>query len=161
MPPLDGARDTLRVIAFVTAGTGFLLAVLWFDLMFDVQAIGHPRSELPGDVLASISGYYGRVTTAARPMNRLIASVMLATLACIVAEIFDADTPSWVAWASLILAAGAVLTAGLRTVPSAVRLGARRDGSDRQSALARSILRQHLACFAAIVAVLALQLAST
>jgi len=29
------------VIAFVTAGGGFLLAVLWFDLMFDVQVLGH------------------------------------------------------------------------------------------------------------------------
>jgi hypothetical protein len=26
------------VIAFVAAGAGFLLAVLWFDLMFDVTA---------------------------------------------------------------------------------------------------------------------------
>ena len=26
--------------AFVAAGAGFLLAVLWFDLMFDVQVLG-------------------------------------------------------------------------------------------------------------------------
>ena len=29
-----------RVSAFVTAGAGFLLAVLWFDLMFDTQVLG-------------------------------------------------------------------------------------------------------------------------
>jgi hypothetical protein len=27
------------VTPFITAGSGFLLAVLWFDLMFDVQLI--------------------------------------------------------------------------------------------------------------------------
>ena len=32
---------------FVTAGAGFLLAVLWFDLMFDVQALPHRGRELP------------------------------------------------------------------------------------------------------------------
>jgi hypothetical protein len=149
------------MIAFVTAGSGFLLAVLWFDLMFDVQVLGHEAGELSEDVLASVSSYYRRVTTAARPMNQLIAVVMLATLASIVAEILDGDTPSWVAWASLALAAGAILTAALRTVPSAVRLGTRRDSVDRQSALARSILHQHLGCIAAISAVLVLQLASS
>jgi hypothetical protein len=149
------------VIPFVAAETGFLLAVLWFDLMFDVQVRGHGSGDLPESVLASVSGYYGRVTTAARPMNRLIAAVMLATLASIVAEIARGDAAGWAAWASLALAAGAILIAGLRTVPSAVRLGTGRDGATGQSALARSILRQHLVCFAMIAAVLALQLASS
>jgi hypothetical protein len=56
--------------AFVTAGGGFLLAVLWFDLMFDVQVLGRDERELPEERLASIAAYYARVTTAARPMNR-------------------------------------------------------------------------------------------
>jgi hypothetical protein len=60
----------------VTAGGGFLLAVLWFDLMFDVQVRGHRAAELPDDVLDSIATYYRRVTTTARPMNRLVAAVM-------------------------------------------------------------------------------------
>jgi hypothetical protein len=81
------------VAAFVTAGAGFLLAVLWFDLMFDVQLTGHDERELPEALLASIAGYYGRVTTAARPTNRLIAPVMVATLAAIVAEIATGDAP--------------------------------------------------------------------
>jgi hypothetical protein len=147
------------MIAFVTAGTGFLLAVLWFDLMFDMQVVGHNAGELSEDVLASVSSYYRRVTTAARPMNLLIAVVMLVTLASIVAEILD-KTSNWVAWVSLTLATGAILTAALRTLPSAVRLGTRRDSISRQSALARSILHQHLACIAAIWTVLILQLAA-
>jgi hypothetical protein len=146
--------------AFVTAGAGFLLAVLWFDLMFDVQARG-ARGErvLPEPVLASIAAYYRRVTTAARPMNRLVAATMLATLAAIVVEIASGETRAWVAWSSLALALAAIALAGARTVPNAVRLGARGDDSASQSALARSILRDHLRCFAAIAAVLVLQLA--
>ncbi len=149
------------MIAFVSAGTGFLLAVLWFDLMFDIQVGVRDRNELSEDVLASVSSYYRRVTTTARPMNLLIAAVMLGTLVAILAEILDGETPSWVAWVSLALATGAIATAALRTVPSAVRLGNRLDSISRQSALARSILHQHLACIAAILTVLILQLTST
>jgi hypothetical protein len=63
------------VTAFVTGGAGFLLAVLWFDLMFDVQVLRHGDEEVPEAVLASIAGYYRRVTTEARPLNRLVALV--------------------------------------------------------------------------------------
>jgi hypothetical protein len=146
------------VIAFVSAGAGFLLAVLWLDLMFDVQVLGHSERELPEDLLASVAGYYRRVTTAARPMNRLIAAVMLATLAAIVAEIVDGHAPRWVGWTSLALAAAPILLAAAHTVPSAVRLGARGDAVDRQSALARSICREHLLCATSVTALLALQL---
>jgi hypothetical protein len=148
------------VTAFVSAGAGFLLAVLWFDLMFDVQVLSHRRGALPEDVLASISAYYRRVTTAATPMNRLIAAVMLATIAAIVVELGKGDASLWVGWLSLGLTGSAVLLAGTHTVPSAVRLGTRADPLDVQSQLARSIFREHVACFAALVAVLAIQLAS-
>jgi hypothetical protein len=149
------------VNAFVAAGAGFLLAVLWFDLMFDVQALGHGDGELPQRVLDSIGGYYARVTTGARPMNRLIATVMLATLAAIIVEIIDGEVSAWIAYASLALAAFAIVLAGTRTVPSAVRLGSRRDSVVEQSVLARAILAQHVLCFASIIAVLTLQLASS
>jgi hypothetical protein len=146
------------VSAFVTAGAGFLLAVLWFDLMFDVQVSRHAGGELPEDVLASIAGYYARVTTAARPMNRLIATVMLATLAAIAVEIAKGEEAAWVSWASLGLAGAAIGLAGARIVPSAVRLGTRRDSAAGQSAAARSIYRGHILCAGAIAGVLVLQL---
>jgi hypothetical protein len=145
--------------AFVTAGAGFLLAVLWFDLMFDVQVIGIRDRTLPEGVLASITAYYRRVTTAARPMNRLIATVMVATLAAIVAEIAQSEPQPWVAWASLALAAAAIALAAVRVVPSAVRLARRADTPERQSAMAREIFRDHVLCFAGILALLVLQLA--
>jgi hypothetical protein len=146
--------------AFVTAGAGFLLAVLWFDLMFDVQAARAGGGELPETVLASIAGYYARVTTAARPMNRLIAAVMVATLAAIVVEIAKGSGPGWLGWVSLALALPAIALAAARTVPAAVRLGSRRDPAAVQSGLARTVLAQHVFCFAAIAAVIVLQLAA-
>jgi hypothetical protein len=145
------------VNAFVAAGAGFLLAVLWFDLMFDVQAAGH--AEVPEPALASIAAYYARVTTAARPMNRLIAAVMAATLAALVVEIAGSSEPAWLGWLSLALALAAIGLAGLRTVPAAVRLGTRRDPPQEQSRLARAVLAQHVFCFAAIASVIVLQLA--
>ncbi|MGO9490599.1 MAG: hypothetical protein ACLQBB_16450 [Solirubrobacteraceae bacterium] len=151
--------------AFITAGAGFLLAVLWFDLMFDVQAArwgpgaaGADGGELPEPVLASIASYYARVTTTARPMNRLIAATMLATLAAILVQLAKGNGPAWLPWVSLPLALAPILLAGLRTVPTAVRLGTRRDPPALQSELARSVLGQHFFCFLCIACLIALQL---
>jgi hypothetical protein len=147
------------VNAFVAGGAGFLLAVLWFDLMFDVQVLRHREGEVPEAVLASIAGYYRRVTTDARPMSRLVAVVMVATLGAIVVEIAGDDVPAWAAWLSLALAGVAIGVAVTRTFRGAVRLGARRDPIEIQSRLARSICRQHLLCVAAIISLLVVQLA--
>lgn len=143
-----------RVTAFVTAGAAFLRAVLWFDLMFDVQALRAPRGcDLPESILASIAGYYARVTIDARPMNRLVALVMLATIADLLVQ-----APRWEAWASLAPAAAAISLAAVHAVPAAQRLGTRRDPLAVQSLLARAIARDHVVCLALIAAVLVLQL---
>lgn len=121
--------------ACLAAGTGFLLAVLWFDLMHDV-------------------------TTAARPMNRLISLTMLATIVAVVVEVSQGLEPVWIPWSTLVLVIVPVGLAGRRTVPSAVRLGARQDDATGQTRLARAIYRDHLVCLACIAAVLVLQLGS-
>ena len=144
--------------AFVTAGAGFLLAVLWFDLMFDVQALRHRDRDVAEDVLASTAGYYRRVTTAARPMNRLVALVMLGTIVAIVVQLVQGDAPRWAAVVSLVLTAAAISLAAVHTVPSAMRLGTRSDTIAGQSGLARSILRDHLLCVTAVAIVLVVQL---
>jgi hypothetical protein len=132
--------------------------VLWFDLMFDVQARAHRGDELPAAVLDSIGAYYGRVTTAARPMNRLVAGAMLATLAAIVVQLAGGHAPAWVGSASLALTAAAVGVAAARTVPAAVRLGSGAGTPAERTRAARGVLREHVFCFAAISAVLVLQL---
>lgn len=144
----------------MTAGAGFLLAVLWLDLMQDVQVRSHgAEAPLPEPVLASIAGYYARVTTGARPMNRLIALTMLATLVAAIVELVNGFSPTWVAVVTLVLVLVPVGLAGGRTVPAAVRIGTRADDAAEQSRLARRIYREHLVCLACIATVLALQLA--
>ena len=144
---------------FVAAGAGFLLAVLWFDLMHDVQVAGHRDRSLPESVLESIARYYRRVTTDARPMNRLVAVSMVATLTAIVVQIARHDAPTWVSWTSLALAAAPISIGGAHTFRAAVRLGTRNDSVDVQSDLARSIFRDHVFCLGSIAALLVVQLA--
>jgi hypothetical protein len=148
------------VTAFVTAGAGFLLAVLWFDLMFDVQVLRHPGRELPAEALESISAYYRRVTTGARPMNLLIGAVMAAMVGAIAAQIATDDVANWAGWASLALGGSAMALAATHTYPAAVRLGQRAGPVHAQMRLARLIGRDHLLCLAAIVSLLAIQLAA-
>jgi hypothetical protein len=146
--------------ACAAAGAAFLIAVLWFDLMFDVQTRKHAADSLPSDVLTSISAYYRRVTIEAWPMNRLIAAVMVLTLLAIIAEIVMNTGHWWVAWISLACAASAIGLAKARTIPNAMRLGRVADSSETQTRLARAIYRDHLYCLAAITVLLALQLSA-
>lgn len=145
--------------AFVTAGAGFLLAVLWFDLMHDVLVRDtDPAAPVPEERLTTIAGYYARVTTDARPMNLLVAATMLATLGAVVVQIVRGSDPTWVPWVSLAGVLVGVGLAGARVVRDARRLGARTDDAIAQSTLARSIYRDHLVCFVAIATVLVVQL---
>jgi hypothetical protein len=144
--------------SFAAAGAGFLLAVLWFDLMFDVQTREHKSDLLPPDVLASISAYYRRVTTEAYPMNRLVALVMVLTLAAIAAEIWQGENPWWISWVSIALAGSGFVPTMIRTVPNARRLGSGKGSIEEQSTLARAVYRDHLFSFARMIVVLGLQL---
>lgn len=143
------------------AGSGFLIAVLWMDLIFDVQVLAHRRSaELPEPVLASIAGYYHRATTTSRPMSLLIAAVMVILLAALAFHAVGGIGPGWRTAALAVLAGGPVLLALLHTVPLAVKLGHRSGTVIEQSRLARSVCRDHLLCLTSMSAFLALWLAS-
>jgi hypothetical protein len=145
--------------ALVTVCGGFLFAVLWMDLMFDVQILRHRNAEpLPEDVLASIATYYRRVTTSARPMSSLIGVWMIVGLVAIVVQLVRGDLPRWVSLASLALVVPPTALAAVRVLPSAVRLGSRTGSLADQSLLARQICRDHLQCLAWILAFLALRL---
>jgi len=138
---------------------GFLLAVLWFDLMFDVQVLPYRGAPLlPEDVLVSIAAYYRRVTTDAFPMDRLIAAVMLITVAGSVYVLLRARTHRWRAGLALTLCAAPITLAAVRVLPNAVRLGTRADSIAVQTELARTICDDHLICWVLIGAFVALQL---
>jgi hypothetical protein len=138
------------------ACSGFLLAVLWMDLIFDCQARAERGGVLPEPILASIADYYRRATTTSRPMSHLIAVVMLILLGALVFRAIGERDPVWISAVSAVLGAAPILLAMFRTVPDAIRLGARSDGPIEQSRLARSIFRDHIVCLVSISALLAL-----
>jgi hypothetical protein len=132
----------------LVAGGGFLAAVLWFDLMFDVQALGSAPS---ADAIASIMAYYRRVTTQAAPMGHLVAAVMATTLVAGVLDLTRAERRRALRAMALLLAAAPIALALLRVVPNAVTLGRAATVGPEQIALARSILWDHVLCFACIL----------
>jgi hypothetical protein len=147
--------------ALLAACGGFLLAILWMDLIFDTQVLGKPRENgaLPESVLASIAAYYRRATTDSYPMSRLIAAVMgLAVLGSALALVAGRSA-LLLRLLALTLVAGPAALAATRVVPNAVRLGTRKDDLARQTSLARAICRDHLVCLAGISAFLAVEFA--
>ena len=148
------------VTRLLAAGGGFLLAVLWFDLMFDVQVLRTARADgvLEDRVLASIAAYYARVTTESYPMSHLVGAVMLVTVAGTLWQVISGPMTLGLRIAAFVLAAGPIALAGARVLPNAIRLGARADGLRKQSELARAILRDHILCFATISAFVAVEL---
>jgi hypothetical protein len=147
------------VAPLLTACGGFLLAVLWMDLIFDAQVLSYRNGggELPEPVLASIANYYHRATTTSRPMGRLIALVMLILLCALGFQAVRGHHPAWLLVTSAALAGVPIVLALTRTVPNAVRLGRRADGRAEQTRLARAICRDHLLCAGCMAAFLVVQ----
>jgi len=141
---------------------GFLLAVLWMDLMFDVQVLRYRDTTraLPEEILSSIAAYYRRVTTLARPMNHAVSGTMLVLVATLLLQISGWSQQRWVGLLSLPFCGAPILLAGLRVVPNAVRLGSRVDSAAEQGRLARAICRDHLLCLGGIAIFVGLQLSA-
>jgi hypothetical protein len=146
---------TSTLIVLPAACAGFLLAVLWMDLLFDTQVVAHRNSdELPEPVLASIAGYYRRATTTSKPMSLLIVVVMAVLVSTLAVAAVRGALPGWLLGASVPLAGGPILLALVRTVPNAVRLGRRMGSSAEQSRLARAVFNDHVVCFVLVLAFL-------
>ena len=144
-------------VPILTACAGFLLAVLWMDLMFDSQA--GLRGPQPDEAaLASIGAYYQRATTTSQPRGTLIAGVMAVLLVTVGVDAVLGGRPAWLLIASAVLAGGPIVLAMLRTVPNAVRLSRRAGTTAEQTRLARSVYRDHLVCLAGMSTFLALRL---
>src|SRR6201984_1165839 len=109
------------VAPLLTACSGFLFAVLWMDLIFDTQVLGHrgAGAELPESVLASVAEYYHRATTTSRPMSRLIALVMLILLGALGFQATRGHDPAWLLVMSALLAGIPMILALTQTVPHA------------------------------------------
>jgi hypothetical protein len=137
---------------------GFLLAVLWMDLIFDVQVAPHPEGDLPREVLDSIATYYRRVTTDAAPMGHLVGVVMLATVGGSLTQLARGRSALWLRILPVLAAGLPIVLAQTVVFPNAVELGQLTGTAATQTALARSIYHAHLACLASILLFLATQL---
>ncbi len=135
---------------------GFLTAVLWTDLVFDSVILPYRGTgeNLPEEVLAATSSYYRRVTY--KPYALFL--VMAAMLGALIFQIAQGLVPAWVGWTSLILFLIPTGCAGAYVIPIAVRLGARKGGIEKQSALARSLFGAHLFCFILVIMLIAIQI---
>ena len=152
------APATGHMPKLITLGSGFLLAVLWVNLMFDVQVWPHwGNKTLPEEVLSSIATYYARVSIEASPMGYLVGLVMLMTLAVSVRNVFVGLQPRWVRIATFVLLIGPVVAALTVIFPGAQKLASRTDTLNVQSELANALFTAHAVCFAAIFLVLILQ----
>lgn len=152
------AVDPRLLSRALSACGGFLLAVLWMDLMFDVQVLGYDGGALPDAVLASIAAYYRRVTTEAHPMNLAVGGTMIATLVGTGYQAVAGSGSMWRRIARLVAAGLPILLALAVIFPDAVRLGSGEGPPAARSDLARSIFRAHAACLASIAVYLWLQL---
>jgi hypothetical protein len=142
-----------RMSGLLIAGGGFLVGVLWMDLLFDTQILRLPAQDVVGIVVV----YYENAALRAYPMNRLIGLVMIATAAGAIYQTAKGriDRRALAATACCGIAVGLAL---LRVVPNAMRLGARPGSIEEQIALARAICFDHIVCLLLMSAFVALQI---
>lgn len=135
---------------------GFMLAVLYIDLAFDMTALPHRRSgsPLPADVLAAISSYYRVITR--NPY--LLMFVMLTATVCIVAQIVWAQVPRWAGLTSLLMIGLTMVLAVAKVIPTAQRLATGKDPVDEQTRMAHSILPFHIVLLVCILSLAGVQL---
>jgi hypothetical protein len=145
-------------VGLAACGAAFLFAVLWFDLMFDMQTSRTPSGPLPPDVLNAISTYYRRVTVEGAPMMYLPVLVMVLVLAVLILELVKDVVTPWVGWLSLALAVYAVASVAFVAVPRAQRIGRAQEPPDVLSALARLVLTLHSLAALCWIVVIVLQL---
>jgi hypothetical protein len=145
---------------FLAACGGFLLAVLWMDLIFDVQVLAYESklTPLPEKVLASIASYYRRVTKEADPMRQVVGLILILALGGSLYQAVRSSASPWLRMLPLLLCGSAIGLTVFRIFPNAARLGARVDPVESQSELARSIFRGHVFCFICIGIFVAVQL---
>lgn len=134
---------------------GFMMAVLYIDLMFDVSAAPYRKTNeaLPKAVLDPITHYYGRITQ--NPY--VLMFVMLTTTLCIGSEILYNSAPRWASYSSLFLMGLSMITGTLKVIPTAQRLGAGTDPEDVRTRMVHSMLPFHLILMVNIIALTAIQ----
>jgi hypothetical protein len=121
---------------------GFMIAVLYMDLSFDITALPYRKSRavLPPDVLNPIVAYYRRLTQ--NPW--LLIFVMLTATTSVIAEIVYGLVPPRVSYSSLIIMGAAMILGMVKVIPAATRLAQRKDSPEKQTQLSHSLFPCHI-----------------
>ena len=138
---------------------GFMIAVLYIDLQFDLLALPYRRGRrpLPADVLESIARYYRCITK--NPY--LLMFVMLTTVVGLVSEVMYDLVPRWAGYSSLVLMGVTMATGTIKIIPTAQRLAAGKDPVDEQTRMVYSIFPFHLLVLTTVLLLAAVQFSTT
>jgi hypothetical protein len=138
---------------------GFMIAVLYIDLQFDILALPHRRTTGPlsADVLEPIASYYRCITK--NPY--LLMFVMATTLICLIAEVKYDLVPRWAGYASLFLMALSMSVGTFKVIPTAQRLAAGKESVDEQTRMVHSIFPFHIVLLISILLLAAVQFSTT
>ena len=134
---------------------GFMLAVVYIDLMFDVTALPyrHTKAALPKEVLDPITHYYGRITQ--NPY--LLMFVMVTTTVCLVTQILYDLAPRWAGYSSLFLMGLAMVTGTVKIIPTAQRLASGKDSEETQTSLVHTMFPAHVIVLICVLLLAAIQ----
>src|SRR5262249_47354586 len=116
---------------------GFLVALLWLDVVVGVQARGGPPV-LSEAVLSSIAAYYARVTTRSWPLGAAIGIVMVIAVGGALMQVLRRRESRRRDVLALVLVAVPVGLALLRVFPNAVHLGMSSDPAAARTHRARA-----------------------
>ena len=141
----------------------FLCAVLWFDLMFDVQVFPYLKKKLPKSALDSICEYYKRVTIDASPMGKFVGIVMLFVVVSHILEFLENEGICfYLSILSFCCSFYGMLLASIRTLPYAMRLGRGKEDVEVLNTLAFQVFYDHASslCFMCIAVIIQLYIAA-
>ena len=146
--------------ALPLVGGGFLLSVLWFDLKFDVLVLEAwtRGTAIDEAALAAMQAYYVQALGTESSGFPLISSMMGMSVASLAWQFREVGARWKRLCVSMLLLVPPIALAGVRIVPNARALAQSTGPIAEQSALAISILTDHLYCFASIAAFLVFEL---
>jgi hypothetical protein len=121
---------------------GFMLAVLYIDLVFDMVALPYRKNRAtpPKEVLESITSYYGRITQ--NPW--LLIFVLTTSATCIIWEIVYKLVPPRISYCSIVVVSALMLIGVLKVIPAAHRLASGKESIEVQTRLVHSLFPYHI-----------------
>jgi len=143
----------------VFIGLGFMIAILYIDLQFDLLGLPYTQSgaQVPPGVLGQVATYYGVITK--NPY--LLMFVMMTTLACIIAEIIYGLVPAWAGYTSLVLMLAAMGGGVVKVIPTAQRLATDKDSLEERSRMVKGMFPAHMFLLICILSLSAVQFFAT